>query len=171
VESGIDVVENAPIGLPRLAGWLDRNPRDSSPAILLVPPLASIAREAIRLVAAWPTPIAVIDHDDLDLLPVAVNAVSHGVAVASPTLLERNHRLPEISARHADVLRALGDGLSGTALNSRLALSESTTKRELAHLRALVGVKRTSDLRDFARRNGYTHSLLTTGSEFDPNWT
>ncbi len=133
------VVADAPAAAAQLASF------DPPPALLL---LAEDPAEAARLLELQPPWGAVAADAGAAELRAAVAALSEGLSVASPSLLQGMLRRPpaaadgpqpRLSPRELEVLGLLAEGLANRQIAAALGISDHTVKFHVASVYAKLG--------------------------------
>lgn len=77
---------------------------------------------------------ALVSKRDPAYLPIALQAIEHGMLVAPHHIIDSAQAIPAISTRQAKILNLIGAGLSNRQIAIRLSVSDAIIKREVSSL-------------------------------------
>jgi DNA-binding NarL/FixJ family response regulator len=85
--------------------------------------------------------------------------LSPDIATKLVTQFNGNAHKPKLSAREAEILQLLGDGLSNTEIANRLFIDESTVRTHLRRIREKLNLKSRAAAIVYVARNHVTHQI------------
>ena len=124
--------------------------------LVVVPSPAECRRAVVAFLEG--TVHAVVSADELDHLPVALDAMDRGMGAVSRTALERAKAVPPITPRQERVLRGVLAALPNRAIARQMHVSEATVKREVSELLRLFRTASRLALARAASDAGFTAS-------------